>query len=138
MQKNIKGEYLDFSFLVSAFFIWLMSALVMLVISTIILNEFGCSEKSLGYTSSLLSFLTALCAGIAAGRKRKSGGLYTSLLTSTAIVIALLTIGFIIAGPDIEASAVMSLVSFTFAGCMAGIVFFSSPIQRRKRYRPQP
>ena len=137
MRPKLKGEYYDSAFLLSAVFVWLMSALLLLIISSIILNEAGCSEKSLGYVSSLISFLSALAAGIAAGRKRKAGTLYTALLTASVLVTALLTIGFLISGPSIEPSAVMSLISFSFTGCMVGVVFFSNPVQKRKKYRPQ-
>ena len=137
MRQKIKGDFFDPSFLLSAFFAWIISAMILLIISSIILNEMGCSEKSLGYVSSAISFITAVTAGISAGRKRKAGSVYTALLTATALVTTLLTIGFLVEGSAIEPSAVMSVISFSFTGCMLGAVFFAVPTQKKKRYRPQ-
>ena len=137
MRPKIKGEYFDFAFLISAFFVWMMCALVLLLISSIILYEVGCTEKSLGYVSSTISFVSAAVSGAAAGRKRKNGALFTALLTASVLVVVLLTIGFLVNGSGISPSAVMSVISFSFTGCMVGVVFFSTPIHRKKRYRPQ-
>ncbi len=138
MPQKIKGEYFDPRFLLSAAFTWLISALVLLLVSSIILNEAGCStEKSLGYTSSVISFASALMAGIAAGKKRKVGAAYTALVTAAAMVTALLTIGFLINGTAIEASAVMSVISFSFAGCLVGAVLFTGSTSNKKRYKPK-
>jgi len=138
LRSKLKGEYQDFSFLPAALFVWLLSALVLLVISSVILNEAGCSEKSLGYVSSLLSFGTAAAAGVAAGRKRKAGAFYTALVTAFVLVTALLTAGFLISSDMIEPSAVMSLVSFSFAGCLVGAVLFPVRKKSKKKQRPKP
>jgi len=137
LPQKIKGEYFDPRFLLSAAFAWLVSALILLLLSSILLNELGCTEKSLGYTSSAISFAAAMIAGMAAGRKRKAGAVYTALLTASAMVTALLTIGFMINGNEIEASAVMSVISFSFAGCLVGVVMFTGSGKNKKRYRPK-
>ena len=136
MRKYLKGEYYDSGFLLSAFAAWGLSAALLLLISSIILSELGCSEQSIGYASSLISFLSAFAAGIAASRKRKNGLLYTSLLTATVLVTALLTLGFIINGSKIEPSAILSIISFTFAGCVAGVVA-CVPVKQKKHYKPR-
>ena len=100
MHKYLKGEYYDSGFLLSALFAWVLSAVLLLLIASIVMNEIGCSEQSIGYVSSLISFVAALSAGIAAARKRKNGVLYTALLTASVLVTALLTLGFIINGSD--------------------------------------
>ncbi len=137
MYPKPKGEYYDPTFLLSAFFTWLITAVSLLLVSTIILSETGCSEKSLGYTSSAVSFLSAMAAGIAAGRKRKAGAVYTALLTAVALTTLLLTVGFLVNGNSIEASSVMSVVSFSFSGCLVGLIFFTFPVQTKKRYKPK-
>lgn len=137
MRPKIKGEYFDFAFLISAFFAWMMCALALLLISSIILYEVGCTEKSLGYVSSGISFVSAAVCGASAGRKRRNGALFTALLTATVLVVALLTVGFLVNGAAISPSAVMSVISFSFTGCMLGAVFFSVPLHRKKRHRPQ-
>ena len=132
MRPKINGEYYDSAFLLSACFVWMISATSMLLVASVLLSEFGCTEKSLGYVSSLITFLSAMLAGISAGRKRKLSTLYTSLLTASVLTTALLTIGFMINGRLLVPSSVMSLISFTFTGCMVGVVFFSVPINRKK------
>ena len=136
MHKYLKGEYYDSGFLLSAVFTWVLSAVLLLLIASIVMNEIGCNEQSIGYVSSLISFVAALSAGIAAARKRKNGVLYTALLTASVLVTALLTLGFIINGSDIEPSAILSIISFTFTGCLAGVVFYS-PAKKRRQYKPR-
>ena len=136
MRPYLKGEYYDSGFILSAVLAWILSAALLLLISSILLNELGCNEQSLGYVSSLISFLAAVAAGVAAARKRKSGLLYTALITASVIVTALLTLGFLINGPDIEPSAIMSIISFSYSGCLVGM-FFYTPSRKRKHYKPR-
>ena len=138
MHPKLKGEYQDFSFLPASIFAWFLSALLLLIVVSVFFNEMGCSERSLGYASSVLSFLCAMAAGIVAGRKRKAPALYTALLTASVLVIILLTIGFLISSTMIEPSAVMSLVSFSFSGCLVGVILFPADSRRKKRHKPQP
>ena len=136
MRPKIKGEYFDSAFLFNALMAWIISATLLLLIASVLLNELGCTEKSMGYVSSLISFIAALVAGITAGRKRKAGTLYTAMLTASVLVTALLTLGFMIEGVELVPSSVMSVISFSFTGCMVGTVFFSST-SSKKRYKPK-
>ena len=135
MRPESKTLYLDSAFLPKAFLVWCLTSLVLLVLSSILLNELGCTERSLGYVSSAISFLSALAAGIVAASKRKSGTIYTALITAVALIIFLLTIGFLIDGGGIEASAVMSIVSFSFCGAIVGVICFPAKGQKRKRHK---
>lgn len=132
MLSNMKGEYFDSVFLLSAIVVWVLSAFVLLPVAAIILNETAAGEQSIGYVSSAVSFLSAAAAGWAAAGKRKKGSLYTALLTAVVIITALLTVGFLIDGTKLEPSAVMSVISFTFAGCMVGAVLLYRPGRGRK------
>ena len=132
MRTNLKGEYYDSSFLLAATFTWLISALVFLLIATILLNETGCGEQSFGYASSLITFLAAFAAGITAVKKRKTGLIYTALLTASVLVTVLLTLGFIIDGPALEPSAILSIISFTFSGCLSAAVCDLLPMKKSK------
>lgn len=138
MLSNVKGEYFDSAFLFSALIIWILCASVSILIASIILNEAGLGEKSIGYISSAISFVSAAAAGWAAAKKRKKGSLYTAGITGAVLVTALLTIGFLVNGTEIEPSAVMSVVSFTFAGCMVGSVLLYQPVKSKKKYTPRP
>ena len=137
MRSFLKGEYYDSGFLISAVLAWIICASMLLLICTVLLCELGCTEQALGYTSSAISFLAAFTSGVVASRRRKSGTIYTALMTAAVIVTTLLTIGFLINGSAIEPSAIMSVVSFTFAGCMSGAILFFSPGKRHKQYKPR-
>lgn len=118
---------------------WAMSAIVLLIIASAIINASNCGEYIMGYVCSALSFLSAFSAGAAAVGKGRKGTLYAGALTGAVITTALLTVGFIVKGSETEASAVLSVVSFTFAGSIAGAVIFGrGSASKRKRYAPRP
>lgn len=118
---------------------WAMSAIVLLIIASAIINASNCGEYIMGYACSALSFLSAFSAGAAAVGKGRKGTLYAGALTGAVITTVLLTVGFIVKGSETEASAVLSVVSFTFAGSIAGAVIFGrGSASKRKRYAPRP
>jgi len=118
---------------------WAMSAIVLLIIASAIINASNCGEYIMGYACSALSFLSAFSAGAAAVGKDRKGTLYAGALTGAVITTVLLTVGFIVKGSETEASAVLSVVSFTFAGSIAGAVIFGrGSASKRKRYAPRP
>ncbi len=132
MTANRKGNYTDAGFILPAVTAWFAGALVSLLPAAFILYRFDLGGGSVGYISSAMSFIAALAAGAAAGRARRSGTLYCAAVAAAVIVTMLLTVGFIIAGPDIQSSGVISVVSFTFAGCASGALIFGSAGNRRK------
>lgn len=118
---------------------WTASAIVLLVIASAVINASDCGEYIMGYACSALSFLSAFAAGAAAAGRGKKGTVYVGALTGAIITTVLLTVGFIVKGAETEASAVLSVVSFTFAGSIAGAVIFGKgTVTRRKRYAPRP
>lgn len=135
--KNITNR-LDLRFLPKALLGWVISAAVLLLLAAGIISKSTFSSASLGYVSSALSFLTALTAGAVAGRTRKGGALYAGLLTAAVLVICLLTAGFLAKGQDMEPSGILSVVSFSFAGCLFGSVFFSGKKNSGKKTRFRP
>lgn len=116
-------ENLDMRFLLRAVLAWLLSAAALLLLASLIVSKSSLGEGVMGYVSSAISFLAACFAGSAAARRGSRGGLYVGLVSAAALTVALLTVGFIIEGTGIQASAVLSVVSFTFSGCLVGSVF---------------
>lgn len=116
--------------LISAFGIWVVSAAVLLGISACILYFIHAGEEAAGYASSALSFAAAFFAGAHAVTHRGTGALFTGLLTGITITIILLTIGFIAEGSELSPDGVLSVVTFSLTGCIAGCVLFSG---RRKK-----
>lgn len=119
--------------ILSALLVWVASALVLLCVTAFALTRLSAGEGAMGYISSALSFLTAVCAGAAVGRYSSGGAIYPALLTAAVLTTALLTIGFIVEGSSIQAAGVLSVVSFTFTGCAFGAVLFGG--RKRKNFK---
>lgn len=131
-------ENLDMRFLARAGGAWALSAIVLLLIASMIVSRASIGAGTIGYISSAISFLAACFAGASAAQHRADGGIYTGLITAAAISTALLTIGFIVEGAEIEASAVLSVVTFTFSGCLVGSVFLQRNGRKNKKTRFSP
>ena len=134
MSSQKRGFY-DGSFILRAALAWFICALVLLTAASFTVNGLMCGEGTLGYISSALSFLTAVAAGAAASARRSEGALYTAALTAAVLVVALLTVGFVINGADMDPSSVLSVVSFSFAGCLAGAVIFGGARKKKAKKR---
>ena len=137
MFRSLKGELPDSSFLLRVAAAWLLCALILLPAAAFVLNASGATERALSMTSSAISFLAAVGAGIAAAKKRRTGAVYTALLSAAVLVTALLTVGFLIAGEKLDPSAVLSLVSFSFAGCLFGAVVLCNPAKKNRKSYPK-
>lgn len=121
--KPVHG--LELKFLLRGLITWLISALILLTIATTIVSKCNISTASIGYISSGLSFLSAFFAGIFALKGNKSGLIVKGMILSSALTIFLLTIGFIIKGDSMKSAGILSVVSFTFSGCLLGCVMSS-------------
>ena len=120
MLSIAKGKGFDGGYLPGALMVWLMSALVLLGLSALLANLLRFGEREIAYVSSGLSFLTAASAGFYAARRKRKGVFAAAVLTATALVILLLTVGFLIRGEQLSPASILSLVSFTYAGCIFG------------------
>ena len=130
MPNNESNHSFDAGFLFSAAAAWGLSAGILLCLAAAMAGLTNAGETALGYYSSALSFLTAAAAGAAAARRRQTGGILTAFAAATAIIILLLTIGFMIKGEHMDPSAVLSVVSFTCAGCLVGSCLFFKPVKK--------
>lgn len=125
----------DASFLLHAAAAWFLSACLLLCLTTLIANLTQMGEQGIGYLSSLCSFLCAAAAGIAAARRSGTSRFLTALLTATALVILLLTVGFLAEGQKLDPSSVLSVVSFSYAGALLGSILAVKPGKRAGRHR---
>ena len=138
MSASNRMEKWDMRFLIHALTAWGLSAIVGLLVASLLVQRAGIGMGGVGYVSSAVSFITALFAGAAAIHSRKQGGLYVGLLTAAAITTILLTIGFLIDGSELESSGVLSVVTFTFSGCLVGSVFLGRKTSHKKtRFDPK-
>ena len=128
-----QGRLPDSGFLLSAGLGWIIGAAVLLLVAALIASAAEIGERGLGYLSSAVSFFAALTAGLFAVQRRSCARMPILLITASSLVIALLTVGFIIRGEEMDASAILSVVSFTCAGVAAGI--FIRPGRNRKKHR---
>ena len=129
-----QGKLPDGSFLLSACLGWVIGAAVLLLCAALIANAVGFGERGLGYLSSAISFFAAVAAGVSGARKQSVARLPVALITATVLVIALLTIGFLIRGEEMDSSAILSIVSFTYAGVIAGMFVYPKKSRSGKIY----
>lgn len=120
----------DGRFLLSAAAAWLLGASVLLCVGSLIANAAGLGERGVAYLCSAVSFLCAVIAGSAASRRSGTNGIVTALLSGSFLVILLLTVGFLIAGRDMDPSSILSLVSFTYAGVLVGILLMPKTVKK--------
>lgn len=119
--------------LLTAVPVWLICALLLTTIASLINNRAGLSLRDLGISSSAISFLSAFAAGCACIRVRKSKRLITGLICAGVLIVILLTCGYIISSGLPEQGAVISVTSFTLSGCLFGAVFCpTGAVIRRK------
>ena len=128
MDKN-SAEVIDIRFLLSGLLVWFVSALILMPAAALAAELAMCSERGLTYISSGLSFAAGLAAGAKAIRVRKKNAVFTALITGVCIIIIALTLGFIVASEKLQPDGILSVVSFSLAGCLVGAVFF----QKRKQ-----
>lgn len=125
----------DGAFLLNAGISWLAGAAVFLLAAALAANVTGIGELGMGYISSAISFLAAFIAGISVARRRSAARLPAALTTATTLVIVLLTVGFLIHGEGMNSSAILSIVSFTYAGVVAGVFISPEKKYNGKKYR---
>lgn len=133
MRQNGNEASWDLRFLLNAAVTWILTAAVLLFPATAILSARGAGVQTMAYVSAGISFFAALAAGAAAGKSRGRGALLTAAVTALALIVCLLTIGFLIRGSAPDPSGVLSVASFTLAGCAVGAVFFSKTGKKTKR-----
>ena len=122
---NKKLELPDARFLLTAVTTWFAASLLCVLLCALIVQLSNAAAGTVGYISSALSFATAAAAGARAARVRGRGAVYTGLTSGVVIITLALTFGFIIAGQEIAADGVLSVVTFTLSGALVGSVFFA-------------
>lgn len=137
MPKTNSLQKMDMRFLLYGGIAWGISAVVLLPLASFICLKAGVGEGSMGYISSALSFVIAAIAGAAAARK-SGAGIFAGALTAVVIIILLLTAGFIIKGAELSSGGVLSVVSFTLAGCVFGAFFLSGGKDKSRKSRVDP
>ena len=118
--------------LLRAVLAWTISAAAFVLLGALFLRLLHAGEEALVYVSAAVSFLSAFAAGLAAG---KGGGarLLSGLICGFSLCILLLTLGFLIRGEALDASAVLSVTSFTIAGAISGAFINRSGKRKRRR-----
>lgn len=118
---------------VRSLLLWTLTALTLLTLASFVLSRTDIGSDVIGYVSSCISFLCAVAAGAASAKKNRDRPLLQGFLTAVVLVILLLTVGFLARGQDLNASGILSVVTFTISGVLFGLVLFSG--SRRKNSR---
>ena len=95
MLPNVKTGAGEARLILSALLVWAVSALALLCVTAFALTKLSAGEGAMGYISSALSFLTAVCAGASVGKHSSGGVIYPALLTAAVLTTALLTLSLI-------------------------------------------
>lgn len=133
---NRTFELPDARYIAAATAAWGVTAAALALLAALAVTLFSVPAGAIGYISSAMSFTAALVGGSRAMRERKTGAVYTGLVAGVVITTVALTLGFIVAGSGIAADGVLSVVTFTLAGCLAGSVLFAG--KRRKTAKSRP
>lgn len=118
MSAESLWERLSLRALLLAFAGWAAAAALLLPPAAFAVWKLGVGSAQIGYLSSALSFLAAVCAGVCAARAGRRT-LLSALSGALLLTAALITAGVLIAGAP-EPSAVLSIASFTLAGFLVG------------------
>ena len=110
---------------------WLVSAVILLMVSAGLLAKGIIPYDAIGYLSSVISFLTAMFAGLGLSRGGRPRAL-AMISGAFCLVILLLTAGYIISRGQLSSSGIMSAASFTLAGFLSG-AFLPGNRKRGKR-----
>ena len=118
---------------------WTLTALLLCFLAACVVRAHGIGSGNYAYLSAGLSFLCAFAAGAAGGRG--AGKLGAGLLTAAFLCVALLTAGFLLGGGAPDPSSVLSVLSFSSVGAVAGSLLFGgkpaaagrSGFQRKKK-----
>ena len=127
--------------MIKSMLLWTLTALALLTFYSFILSRTDTGSDVIGYVSSGISFLCAVAAGAASAKKNRDRPLLQGLLTAIVLVILLLTMGFLAHGQYLNASGILSVVTFTISGVLFGLVMFGSFRRKKskkglKRSRP--
>ena len=123
----------DLSFLPKVLILWSMSAIVLLLVCSAAVSRIRTDSSVLGYISSAISFASAALASAYAAGNSKYGAIIVGLCSALVLIIVLLTAGMIISGRDLDAAAIISVVSFTVSGSIFGSVFLK-PGNRKSKF----
>ncbi|MCR5577360.1 MAG: TIGR04086 family membrane protein [Oscillospiraceae bacterium] len=133
MQKNDSARLAGPGFLLSAAAAWAISAAALVLVGALLLRLLHAGEETLAYVSAAVSFLAAYAAGRAASSKNGGGSFAAGLISGATLCIVLLTVGFLINGRSLDASAVLSVASFTLAGALSGALLYRSGKRKHQK-----
>lgn len=122
MEKNRP----DLLFLLKAMLIWLAAAAVLVLFCAALISGFNLSASAVAYFSSAISFLSAMAASIAVTAGNRNKKLKYAFLTGLVLTVTLLMLGFIVEGRELSPDGVLSVISFTMAGAVVGVVLAPS------------
>ena len=118
---------------IQAIVFWVLMAVGMLTVVSLVLWKLELSSRSLAYGSALISFISAAAVAwkmTVPHRQR----LLSAIALAGILLIFLLGIGFLLSEGELSRDAVLSAASFTVAGCMVGDIL--APQQKSRIKHP--
>ena len=130
---HLIGNLLSLKTLMRALTVWLISAVLLLILSTALLNCFNAGSKILAYVSSAISLLASFTATMSAVKSMGKSRMMTAIICALSISILLLLIGFVVSDAGLSADGILSVVMFTFSGALLGGFF--APLGTKKVHK---
>lgn len=112
--------------------IWFLCGIFSALIISYTLSLICKSEAFFGYCISAVSFIAAFIASRLILSSVTKGLVINAAILSTVFIILALLIGFLIDSYAIDVSSILSLSTFTIAGCLSGCVFM--PVKKNRHH----
>ena len=130
---HLIGNLLSLRTLMRALTVWLISAVLLLILSTALLSGFNAGSKILAYVSSAISLLSSFTATMSAVKSMGKSRMMTAIICALSISVLLLLIGFVVSDAGLSADGILSVVMFTFSGALLGGFF--APLGTKKVHK---
>lgn len=135
MEKNARAQGADLSFMPRVGVAWLLTALLLLLISTAIITLADLKASCFAAFGAAAGFLAAAAAGFNAKRNSDRPVWLAAGISAIALTIFLLTIGFLISDNKMQAEGILTVVITTGVGCFVGAILASHTKKLQKKNR---
>lgn len=132
MDRKEKKIGLDFRFLPRALAAWLITSCLLLLMAASIITAADLKASCFGAFGCAVGFCASVSAGFVAAKNNPLSALKLSLLTAGALIILLLTLGFVISGESMSVAGILSVAAVSLVGCVFGV---SLRVKTSKNYK---
>ena len=133
MEVKEKGRGLNFRFLFPAFLAWLGAAALLLLVAAAVITLLDLKASGFKVFGAAIGLLSAAAAGYSARRHSQNPAVQTALLTAGALIIFLLTLGFLVSQERMNAGGILTVAAATLLGSFLGAIISRKKKKLQKR-----